>query len=251
MKSFDLVIAVMAVGIVVRMLCGHLIDKWTDTPVVAVDSSLTCAVPVVGGHHGANELASLLSDRLSLFPAITTATDSAGRPSLEEIADKLGCRIANRDSSKEINLALLRQDVPVLRLKGPKIVVADPDVAVIQSRGGLVVGIGARRGVEAKEVLDAIRSALSLAGRDPRSIGVLATAWLKRDERGIQEAGRELNREVVYLSADVLNAQKPQSPSRAGDLGLCGVAEPAVLALAKKMIAKKAVYGRVTIALGE
>jgi cobalt-precorrin 5A hydrolase len=89
LEKFELVIAVMAVGIVVRILCPRLIDKWSDRPVVAVDSALSCAVPVVGGHHGANDLARLLSTRLGLYPAITTATDSSGRPCLEDMAKRL------------------------------------------------------------------------------------------------------------------------------------------------------------------
>ncbi len=240
----------MAVGIVVRTICPHLKDKWEDRPVVAVDSSLSCAVPVVGGHHGANDLAIILAERLKLYPAITTATEASGRPSLEGTAKALGADIVNKGSSKGVNLAFLSQDVPVMRLKGPKIVVVDDDVAVLKRRG-LVVGIGARRGVKAEEVMDAIRSAMREAGRKMEEIGVLATAWLKQDETGITEAARALGREVLYLSSEALNAQVPTTHSRANDLGLTGVAEPAVLALSEKLIMPKKAYGRVTVALGE
>ena len=67
LEKYDLLLAVMAVGIVTRSLCRHLQDKWQDKPVVAVDSALSCAVPVVGGHHGANDLAQCLADRLRLY----------------------------------------------------------------------------------------------------------------------------------------------------------------------------------------
>ena len=135
LERYELVVAVMAVGIVVRSLCPHLKDKWTDRAVVAVDSSLSCAVPVVGGHHGANELARFLASQLGLFAAITTATDASGRPCLEEVATRLGAAIVNKESSKAINLAFLKEDVPVLRLKGPKIVLVDEDVAVLKAKG--------------------------------------------------------------------------------------------------------------------
>ncbi len=250
LESYDLVVAVMAVGIVVRGLCGNLKDKWTDKPVVAVDSSLSCAVPIVGGHHGANELALCLAEGLDLYPAITTATDSACRPCLEGVATKLGAEIVNRESSKAINLAFLRDDVPVLRVKGPKIVIVDEDVAVLKEKG-LVVGLGARKGVDTDEVLEAIDAALASIGRKREQIGVLATAWLKRDEKGITEATKILGKKVFYLSKEVLNAQSPITPSRATDLGLAGVAEPAVLALATNLILPKKAYGRVTVAIGE
>jgi cobalt-precorrin 5A hydrolase len=250
MEKFELIVAVMAVGIVVRRLCSQLRDKWTDRPIVAVDSSLSCAVPVVGGHHGANELALFLASRLGLYPAITTATDASGRPCLESVAERLTSEIVNKEASKSINLAFLEADVPVLRLKGPKIVMVDEDVAVLKERG-LVLGIGARRGVGCAEVLQAIDAALGEAGKKRSDIGIMATAWLKRDENGLIEAAQSLGKEMIYLSREVLNSQGPTTPSRARDLGLIGVAEPAVLALATRLIFPKKAYGRVTVAIGE
>lgn len=250
MERFEAVVAVMAVGIVVRSICPLLRDKWHDTPVVAVDSTLSCAVPVVGGHHGANHLARLLSTRLGLYPAITTATDSSGRPCLEDVAERLGAAISNREASKAINLAFLTEDVPVLRLKGPRIVLVDLDVAVLKSKG-LVVGMGARRGVTAEEVLAAVDQALKEAGKSREDIALLATADLKRKEEGMLQAARILGKELLCLPSRVLNSQATTTPSRAQDLGLVGVAEPAALALACRLISPKKAYGRVTIAIGE
>jgi cobalt-precorrin 5A hydrolase len=250
LEKYELVVAVMAVGIVVRMLCPHLKNKWTDRPVVAVDSSLSCAVPVVGGHHAANELARFLASRLGLFAAITTATDAFGRPCLEEVATRLNATVVNKESSKAVNLAFLKEDVPVLRLKGPKIVIVDEDVAVLKTRG-LVVGIGARKGVSASEVLQAIDEALKETGKRREEIAILATAWLKSEEEGMLQAAGILGREMICLSKEALNSQAPSTASRARDLGLNGVAEPAVLALATKLILAKKAYGRVTVAIGE
>jgi cobalt-precorrin 5A hydrolase len=250
LERYELVVAVMAVGIVVRMLCRHLVDKWTDRPVVAVDSALSCAVPVVGGHHGANELARFLESRLGLYAAITTATDASGRLCLEEVAAGLKAAIVNKESSKAVNLAFLKEDVPVLRLKGPRIVIVDEDVAVLKTKG-LVVGIGARKGVSASEVLQAIDEALKEVGRRREEIAILATAWLKSKEEGMLQAAKILGKEMICLSQDALNSQAPSTASRARDLGLNGVAEPAVLALATRLIFPKKAYGRVTVAIGE
>ena len=250
LKSFDIVVAVMAVGIVVRALCGHLENKWKDIPVVAVDSALHCAVPVVGGHHGANDLALFLGTKLGLYPAITTATDASSRPNLEGVAAALGKQIINRESSKDVNLAFLKEDVPVLRLKGPKIVIVDGDVAILKCKG-LAVGLGARKGVSAQEVLEAIDAALMSVGRNREEISILATAWIKKDEPGIIEAAKSLGKKVIYLSKEVLNSQTSTTSSRASALGLLGVAEPAALALSERLVMPKRAYGRVTVALGE
>jgi cobalt-precorrin 5A hydrolase len=172
----------MATGIVVRLICPMLKDKWTDKPVVVVDSSLRWAIPVVGGHHGANELAMYLAERLELYPAITTATDAAGMNCLEKTADQLGAWVVNKNSSIDVNLAFLRGDVPVIRLKGPKVVLVDENVAVLKSKGGVVVGVGTRRGVSAQEVVKAVTSALKSIGKTSQDIRMMATAWIKRDE---------------------------------------------------------------------
>lgn len=250
LEKYDLLLAVMAVGIVTRSLCRHLQDKWQDKPVVAVDSALSCAVPVVGGHHGANDLAQCLADRLGLYPAITTATDASGRPCLEKVAMRLKADIVNRSSSKSINLAFLNEDVPIIRLKGPKILLVDDDVAVLKSKG-LVLGVGTRKGVSSEEVLQAVDQGLKELGKKREDIAFLATAWLKKEEEGLIEAAGALDKEIVFLSREDLNSQEPITPSRAEDLGLVGVAEPAVLALAKRLILSKKAYGRVTIAIGE
>jgi len=242
----------MATGIVVRLICPMLKDKWTDKPVVVVDSSLRWAIPVVGGHHGANELAMYLAERLELYPAITTATDAAGMNCLEKTADQLGAWVVNKNSSIDVNLAFLRGDVPVIRLKGPKVVLVDENVAVLKSKGGVVVGVGTRRGVSAQEVVKAVTSALKSIGKTSQDIRMMATAWIKRDEEGLTEAAKMLNSEIVYLDKDVLNAQDALSPSRANDLGLVGVAEPAVLALSERLLMPKKIYGgSVTVALGK
>lgn len=249
-REYDMILAMMAVGIVVRLICPLLRDKWTDKPVVAVDSALKTAVPVIGGHHGANDLALFLYKHLGTYPAITTATDSSGRPNLEAIASAFGSEIVNRDSSKHINTSFLYQDVPVVRLRGPRIVIVDDDVAVLRSRG-LIAGVGARKGATADEIMSAIRSATAEVGRDASEVKVIATSRIKSGDPEISRAAAELGASVVYLPDDALNAQRPVTPSRANMLGLSGVAEPAVLALAQRMILPKKVYGRVTIALGE
>jgi cobalt-precorrin 5A hydrolase len=187
---------------------------------------------------------------MGLYPAITTATDSSGRPCLEEVAERLGSVICNPEAGKAINLAFLKEDVPVLRLQGPRIVLVDRDVAVLKP-GGLVLGIGARKGVAAEEVLSAVDQALKEAGKRREDIAILATADLKKEEAGLLKAAGILGKELICLPPEVLNDQATTTPSRAQDLGLVGVAEPAVLALAGRLIAPKKAYGRVTIAIGD
>jgi len=115
---------------VIRDIAPLLKDKWSDPGVVVVDSNLNFAIPILGGHHGANEIAKKLAE-LGAVPVLTTATEVHGKPSVEGIADRLGCDIFNKESTVAVNCALLDQDVEVLEVKGPKIVVVDEDVSVL------------------------------------------------------------------------------------------------------------------------
>lgn len=129
-RNYGAIVAVFATGIVVREIAPLLDNKWSDPAVVVVDSNLSYAIPLLGGHHGANELARQISE-LGAVPVLTTATEVHGKPSVEGVADKSGCEIFNKESTVAVNCALLDQDVEILEVKGPKIVIIDEDVSVL------------------------------------------------------------------------------------------------------------------------
>lgn len=247
--EFDAIIAVMAAGIAVRNIAPLVRNKWEDPAVVVVDSGLNFAIPILGGHHGGNELARRL-EGMGIIPVITTATEVMGKRSVEGIAKTLGCRIVNRESTKKVNTALLEKDVEVLCVKGPKILLVDDDVTVLK-RNGLVVGIGTNRGVSTKEVTEAVYSALSEVGAGIDDVECFASAALKTDEKGIIEAAASFGKEVKFVPHDIINSIKAPTSSKAKALGLNGVCEPAALALSeeKELLLKKRIYGNVTIAI--
>lgn len=129
-SNFNAVVAVFATGIAVREIAPYLGSKWEDPALIVVDSGLNFAIPVLGGHHGGNEVVRRIAE-LGVVPVITTATEVHQKPSVEGIADKLNCDVRNRKSTIEVNCALLDQDVEVLEVKGPKIIVVDEDVSVL------------------------------------------------------------------------------------------------------------------------
>ena len=114
----------------VRDIAPLLDNKWSDPAVVVVDSNLNFAIPLLGGHHGANEVARQISE-LGAVPVLTTATEVHGKPSVEGIADRLGCEIFNKESTVAVNCALLDQDIEVLEVKGPRIIIVEEDVSVL------------------------------------------------------------------------------------------------------------------------
>ena len=244
------IVAIMSMGIVVRSIAPLLEDKWNDPAVVVVSPDLAYAIPLIGGHHGANELAKELS-ALGICPVITTATESAGRDSVEGVGERCGCDIVNRDSTRQVNAAMLDIDVPVFSVKGPGIVIAGPDVSILVKKGEYTVGIGCRKGVKKEEVLEAIRIALAETGIAKDAVLVYATTQKKFNETGLIEAVSSLAGNLIFLDDETINAQTGLTSSRATKIGLLGVAEPCALAVAKKkhLILAKKVYGRVTVAI--
>jgi cobalt-precorrin 5A hydrolase len=245
----DSIIAIMAAGIAVRNIAPLIHDKWEDPAVVVVDCGLSFAIPILGGHHGGNELAKKLAG-MGMVPVITTATEANKKESVENIAQTLGSRIINRESTKKVNTALLDTDVEVLCVKGPKIVLVNNDVSVLK-RYGLVVGIGANRGVSKNEVMEAVENGLAEINASIDDVKYFASAMIKENEQGIIDAAASFGKELKFVPHELINSIKAPTYSKAKAFGLNGVCEPAALALSEetKLLLKKRIYGNVTIAV--
>lgn len=246
----DCIVALMSSGIAVRGVAPYLSDKWHDAALVVVTPDLSYAVPVLGGHHGANECVKRLAD-FGITPVISTATEVSGKVSVEETAKQLGCTVVNRSSTRKVNGAVLDSDVPVLRVNPPKILVANPGVSVLVTESRYVVGIGCRLGTTKEEIISAVLAAYAVSGISGSTL--FASTQKKFHEKGLHEAAAELGANLIFLDDATINAQTPKSASRASMLGLSGVAEPCALALSEngRLVLKKTVFGRVTIAIGE
>lgn len=249
-KSRKRIVALMSMGIVVRKIAPLLDEKWTDPAVVVISPDCRYAVPLLGGHHGANALAKELAG-LGLVPVITTATESRGRDSVESVAERTGTAVVNRDSTRAVNAALLDRDLPLHAIAGPAIVLAGPDVSLLVRKGEYSVGIGCRKGVGQEEVTAAVRTALAENSIAETDVFIYATTVKKMQEPGLIAAVGALSGNLIFLDDDTINAQKGTGPSRASKIGLPGVAGPCALAASKQkeLIMEKKVFGRVTVAI--
>jgi len=244
------IIALMSMGIVVRGIAPLVRDKWTDPAVVVVTPDFLYAVPLLGGHHGANELAKELAS-LGLVPVISTATEATGLDSVEAVAGRTGCDIVNRDSTRAVNAGILDGITKIYSVPGPGIVIAGPDVSILVHKGDFVVGIGCRKGVTADEVTTAVRAALAEAGIPQADVMLFSTTAKKCGETGLIDGIAAIPANLIFLDDDTVNAQHTATPSKAKKIGLIGVAEPCALAASKhrELVMKKKVFGKVTIAI--
>ncbi len=231
--EYDCFVGLMASGIAMRKTAPLLDDKWEDPAVVVVDEELTWAIPLTGGHHGANQVADDLAS-MGAVPAMTTASEAAGKQGVEERAKALDTHVVNGDSTVATNLAVLDETLgPVARLDGPAAVVADDDVTVLNrnKEEGVVLGTGSVSGATAEQFLDAWRGALEGTGFGVEDVEFVATATRKEEEDGLLAAAEQLDLGVVSFEKETLVEFEGPTPSRSKELiGWPGVAEASAIA---------------------
>ena len=99
------IVGLCASGILIRAVGPMLGDKTTEPPVVAVAEDGSAVVPLLGGHHGANELAREIAAELGVAPAVTTAGDNRFGLALD--APPPGWTLANPEHAKGVMARLL------------------------------------------------------------------------------------------------------------------------------------------------
>ena len=254
--EYDCFVGLMASGIAMRKTAGLLDDKWDDPAVVVIDEELTWAIPLTGGHHGANQVAHDLS-QLGAVPAMTTASEAAGKQGIESKAKALDAHVVNGDSTVATNLAVLNDDLEVVeRLEGPRAVLVGDDVTVLKRNDeGVVLGTGTVSGVETEQVLDAWAAALDDLGLEFSDVEFVATATRKEGEEGLYEAAQDIGAGVVLFEKETLLDHEGPTPSRAKELiGWPGIAEASAIAGGREhelLREKERFDDAVTVAVGE
>ena len=261
------IIGICAAAILVRAIGGLAKDKHIEPPVVAVSEDGGFAVPLLGGHHGANDLARRIADVLSGQAAITTASDVALGVSLDQppqgyvLADPalvkpLTARLLAGEKLKCVDgdaawLASVISDQGTIPLAVTS-TIAKPDVLTYHPRS-LTIGIGCERGTDPQEVADLVEATLTENGLARASIATFASIDLKEDEAAITALGP-----VRFFTTKELNAQssrlmRPSEVVRA-EVGTPSVAEAAALCAAgpdAELIVPKLKSKRATIAIAE
>ncbi len=241
------VVGVCAAGILIRAIGPSLKSKMTEAPVIAVSEDGASIVPLIGGHHGANDLARRIASATNGHPAITTASDVRFGESLDEPGE--GLVLANPEDLKSATAAKLRgeeitQEISIYRKKGgPKHLVYHPKT--------LTLGIGCERGTDPAEVQQLIAETLAKHNIAEQSVFRHASIDLKEDEPAVSQYDP-----VMFFSAEELNAQSHCISSPSGiverEVGTPSVAEAAALALIgddAELLIPKTKSKRATIAI--
>lgn len=229
-----------ATGIAVRAIAPLLADKHTDPAVVVVDEAGRFAVALTGGHAGgANALAADVAALLGGQPVITTATDVAGVPALDQLpgfvarGDVAGVGRRWLDGQAPIVEAGIPWPLPIAGGDGPgRVVVTDGvgpegDGVVRLCPPSLVVGVGASIGAPAVAAAELLGIALAGAHLDAAAVGLVATI----DRRAGDPVVTALGHPVRAFSAEELATVTVPNPSSvvATEVGTASVAEAAAL----------------------
>ncbi len=251
------ILGLCASGILIRSVASLLAAKRVEPPVVAVAEDGSVAVPLIGGHHGANALARAVAALTGGVAAITTAGDLRLGLALDE--PPAGWRIANPKRVKPIAAALLRGEPIALVTeagnadwlrKGSirwveraerQILVTDRAVeagtdALVFHPPVLALGIGCERGCSAEEIADLAHSTLAQAGLAAAAVLAVVSIELKRAEPGIHALAAAFGVPARFFPAQRLRAETARLSERSAAAfratGCWGVAEGAALAAA-------------------
>ncbi|TAJ18666.1 MAG: cobalamin biosynthesis protein CbiG [Dehalococcoidia bacterium] len=244
------IVAVGALGLWTRLIAPLLVDKFTEPPVIVVDDAGRFAIAVVGGHHGGNALSERVASLIGATAVVTTATDVLRLPSVEALAERYGWALeGSRAARLHVSAALVNGQRVVVyqdcgerswlgRLPGHVHLASMPplpdegqvaaifvtdrvlseaaawgEAAVVLRPRTLVAGVGASRGVLQEEIVALLRTALDEAGLAILSVGLIATAEIKRDEAGICSTAASLDVPVRYFVTTELAGVEVPTPS--------------------------------------
>ena len=283
--EYDAVIAVMASGILIRSIAPYIESKTSDPAVLNIDDNGNFVISTLSGHlGGANSLTNKIAELIGATPVITTSSDINNRLGIDVLARDLYLSI---DRPREIlffNKAILEGHEITLTSKSKKEYlieylrnntleidvcfnysddVDDDEIRVsldghelILKEKKMVVGIGCRRGKECENIYEGLMKSLNDINIDKSRINRLASAEIKKDEKGILELSEKLDIPVSFIEIEKLKLFESNDVQKSdfvkSKFGIYGVCEPSALIMAgfdSKLIYKKTSYDGVTIAI--
>ena len=291
---YDALIFIMAAGIAVRMIAPHVVSKLSDPAVVVMDERGRHVISLLSGHiGGANVLAGQLAGALGAEAVITTATDVEELLAVDVLASEYALSPWPKSEIKALNSALLRGEriryyidgslaradfyrkefqkhgieaefiAPAgsLELKTPAALVTLQErekregILYLRPRR-LIAGVGCRKGVDAKKIMDALRTACGRIGRETGDISLFASTVLKSAEPGLLQTAESLGKEIRFFENESLQAVIERYGLSESDfvkrqLGIGNVCEAAALACVQsgRFALTKTKFDSVTVAL--
>ena len=107
-ETDNILVFVMASGIVVRTIAPWIQSKTKDPAVLVIDQDGRYVISLLSGHlGGANAAAEKMAEVLGASAVITTATDVAGVPAVDVVAKENGLEITHLENLKYVSSAMV------------------------------------------------------------------------------------------------------------------------------------------------
>ncbi|MGT2934004.1 cobalt-precorrin 5A hydrolase [Streptococcus catagoni] len=284
----DVLIGIMATGIVVRAIAPVIVDKETDPAVIVMDEKGQNVISLLSGHlGGANKLTKEIARLMGAHPVITTATDVQDVVALDTLAQSVnGWRSDLRPLVKPFNQLLasgqplyfyqekawiddFRGLIPFkkeelkekLQGKDPLIIISTEVVGKDRENLALihpkpyVLGVGARKNTDPQLFKVGFEQFCQKEQIDPKEIGKIVSIDFKKDEKAILALAKELacpfetySKEELLTVAD----KYPQSEFVKKTVGVGSVAQASAdLASQGQVLSQRFAYKGCTYALGK
>ena len=285
--EYDAIIAIMASGILIRSIAPYIESKTTDPAVLNIDDNGNFVISTLSGHlGGANKLTNKIAQFIDAIPVITTSSDVNKKLGIDVLASDLYLSINNTKEILFFNKAIIdgKKLTFVLNPNANKdyiryylekntlemhvslcysedvnedeIIVSFEDHEIILKERKLVVGIGCRRGKSSSEIYTGLKKSLDELNIDESRVNMLASAEIKKDEKGLLELSKTLNKPINFVDLDRLKLFESSIIQKSefvkSKFGIYGVCEPSALITAgfdSKLIYKKTSYDGVTISM--
>lgn len=281
-KSSKAIVFISASGIGVRYIAPFLVHKSVDPAVIVIDDMGRYVISLLSGHlGGANDMANAIANAICAEPIITTASDSRDFESPDLFAKRNGYKIANPEKLTALSAAMVEgrcimvySEVPydldytniceienLEDIKSDDIVIAITSSVISMSNlyiqmipQNLNLGIGCRRGVAAKDIIELIDETFKEQKLHIEGIAGIYSIDLKVDEIGLLEAAEHYGIEPVFYSADELKTVEHNFKS--SDFvkkvtGVGAVAEPAACLSGGELVVERVAKNDITLAIAK
>lgn len=256
----DVLICIMATGIVVRSIAPVVVDKTADPAVIVMDEKATNVISLLSGHlGGANEITQKIAQLMGANPVITTATDVQGVSALDSIAQSVnGWRPELRPLIKPFNSYLAQKKTVyfyqekewVTDVKGMKVLQPEELNSVLAGKDPLILlttqnystqrdnlaviypkpyilGVGARKDVVPECFKEGFKLFCEQEAIHPNEIAKIVSIDVKKEERAILALAKELSCPFETFSKEELQtvaSKYPQSEFVKKTVGVGSVA---------------------------
>jgi cobalt-precorrin 5A hydrolase len=107
-NSYDIIIGIMATGILIRSIATMIHSKYEDPGIIAIDENGKHVISLLSGHIGrANEISEKIAILINGQAVITTATDTSSKIGIDTLCNKFYFQIENKLKILIFNKAIL------------------------------------------------------------------------------------------------------------------------------------------------